>query len=185
MRTSCWSLESSAAATELKRFIAEKCAQVRAETRPPEHPMSPKSSSFFAAAERCDWPGLFDAIAAMHQDLSSFRGDPRYIENEVPQRRFSKLRSSIGGLYAWRAQNIQGPDEKERMLKEADLPFDKRSCSALAARKRCTDTSTFWQAKRAWTMLFWWPRQREGLRRSPGPQASRPSTSRRTSRISR
>src|SRR5262245_6717830 len=66
MRTSFWSLENSDVATELKQFITEKCAQVRAETRAPEHPMSPESSLFFAAAERCDWPGLFDAIAAMH-----------------------------------------------------------------------------------------------------------------------
>ena len=69
MNTSGWSLESSAVAPELKRFIAEKCAQVRAEVRAPEHPMSPESSSFFAAAERCDWPGLFDAIAAMHRAM--------------------------------------------------------------------------------------------------------------------
>lgn len=69
MRTSCWSMESSAAATELKRFIAEKCAQVRAETRSPDHPRSPESSAFFAAAEQCDWPGIFDAIAAMHQAM--------------------------------------------------------------------------------------------------------------------
>src|SRR5262249_29586522 len=79
-----------------------------------------------------DWltveTALLDVVAFvdkvyLKQDLSSFRGDPRYIDNEVPQRRFSKLRSSIGGLYAWRAQNAQGPDEKERMLKEADFAF--------------------------------------------------------------
>src|SRR5262245_37416951 len=69
MRTSCWSLENSAAATELKRFIAEKCSQMRAETRAPDHPMSPESSSFFTAVERRDWPGLFDAIAAMDRTM--------------------------------------------------------------------------------------------------------------------
>jgi hypothetical protein len=57
-------------AAELKRFIAQKCAQVRAETRAPEHPQSPVSSAFFTAAERDDWPGVFDAIAAMRQGTS-------------------------------------------------------------------------------------------------------------------
>lgn len=69
MNASSWSLEHSAVAPELKRFIAEKCAQVRAEPRASEHPMSPESSAFFGAAERCDWPGLFEAIAAMHRAM--------------------------------------------------------------------------------------------------------------------
>ena len=43
----------------------------------------------------------------LNQNLSGFDGDPQYIRNEIPQRSFSKLRSSIGGLYAWRAQNSQ------------------------------------------------------------------------------
>lgn len=57
------------------------------------------------------------------QDLSSFHGDPRYVQNEMPQRSFAKLRSSIGGLYAWRAQNARSTDEKERMLREAEFAF--------------------------------------------------------------
>jgi hypothetical protein len=67
-------MERSAAASELKRFIAEKCAQVRAETRASEHPRSPVSSAFFAAAERGDWPGVFEAIAEMHQAMREGRG---------------------------------------------------------------------------------------------------------------
>ena len=55
------------------------------------------------------------------QDLSDFHGDRHYIQNEVPQRSFSKLRSSIGGLYAWRAQNTQSREDKERMLRAADF----------------------------------------------------------------
>jgi hypothetical protein len=59
----------------------------------------------------------------LEHDLSRFGGDPRYIQNEVRQRPFSKLRSSVGGLYAWRARNTQSADEKERMLREADFAF--------------------------------------------------------------
>ena len=73
MGKSTWSLERSAAASELKRFIADKCAQLRAETRAPEHPQSPVSSAFFAAAERGDWPGVFEAIAQMHQAMREGR----------------------------------------------------------------------------------------------------------------
>ena len=73
MGKSTWSLERSAASSELKRFIAEKCAQVRAEPRAPEHPQSPASSSFFEAAERADWPGVFDAIVEMHRAMREGR----------------------------------------------------------------------------------------------------------------
>jgi hypothetical protein len=59
----------------------------------------------------------------LEQDLSGFRVDQRYLQNEFPQKNFSKLRSTIGGLYAWRAHNAQNPDEKERCLSEADFAF--------------------------------------------------------------
>jgi len=59
----------------------------------------------------------------LERNWSSFRGDPRYIQHEVRQRTFSKLRTAIGGLYAWRAQNTQSLEEKERMHKEADFAF--------------------------------------------------------------
>jgi hypothetical protein len=74
MAISSWSVETSAISAELKRFIAEKCAQVRAETRAAEHPMSPVSKSLFAAAEAGDWRGAFDALATMHQ---GFREEER------------------------------------------------------------------------------------------------------------
>ena len=66
MKSSPWSLEGSAVAAELKRFLAEKCAQVRAETRAPGHAMGAISKSFFTAAENGEWRGVFDSLAAMH-----------------------------------------------------------------------------------------------------------------------
>jgi hypothetical protein len=65
MKAFSWSLQNSAASAELKRFIAEKCAQVRAETRAPEHPMGPDSAALFAAAEQGDWRGVTDSLATM------------------------------------------------------------------------------------------------------------------------
>ena len=67
MNTSPWSLETSAVSTELKRFIAEKCAQVRAETRAPEHAMIPESQALFAAAANGDWRGVVDALDEMRR----------------------------------------------------------------------------------------------------------------------
>jgi hypothetical protein len=59
----------------------------------------------------------------VHGDLDGFTGDPRYVKNHVPQKSFSKLRSAIAGLYAWRAQNSKSTTEKEHMLEEADFAF--------------------------------------------------------------
>jgi len=67
MKNSSWSVEDSAVATELRRFVVEKCAQVRAEPRAPGHPMGAISQSFFTAAENRDWRELFDSLGAMRQ----------------------------------------------------------------------------------------------------------------------
>jgi hypothetical protein len=57
------------------------------------------------------------------QDFSGFTGDPRFVQNAYSHRMFSKLRSSHGGLYAWRLKQAAGAAEKERMVREADFAF--------------------------------------------------------------
>jgi hypothetical protein len=57
------------------------------------------------------------------QDFSGFTGDRRFIQNAYSHRMFSKLRSSLAGLYAWRMQHATGATEKERMAREADFAF--------------------------------------------------------------
>jgi hypothetical protein len=57
------------------------------------------------------------------QNFSGFSGDPRFIQNAYSHRMFSKLRSSHGGLYAWRVKQATGAAEKERMVREADFAF--------------------------------------------------------------
>jgi hypothetical protein len=57
------------------------------------------------------------------QDFSGFTGDPRFIQNAYSHRMFSKLRSSIAGLYAWRLKQATDASEKERMAREADFAF--------------------------------------------------------------
>jgi hypothetical protein len=57
------------------------------------------------------------------KDLSGFTGDPQFVQNESACKMFSKLRSSIAGLYAWRAQHAADADEKKRMNDAADFAF--------------------------------------------------------------
>ena len=57
------------------------------------------------------------------QNLAGFTGDPLFIRDTWAQKAFSKLRSSIGGVYAWRATNTKDPAEQQRMTKEADFAF--------------------------------------------------------------
>jgi hypothetical protein len=59
----------------------------------------------------------------LEKNLKSFKGDPAYAKNEEAQKTFSKLRSSIGGLYVWRAQNAREKSEKMEAQNAADLAF--------------------------------------------------------------
>jgi hypothetical protein len=56
-------------------------------------------------------------------DLSGFAGDPQFVQNEYWCENFSKLRSSIAGLYLWRAQHTADAVEKKRMYDAADFAF--------------------------------------------------------------
>lgn len=56
-------------------------------------------------------------------DFTGFTGDPRFIQNAYSHRTFSKLRSSLAGVYAWRARQTTDTSEKERMNDEADFAF--------------------------------------------------------------
>jgi tetratricopeptide (TPR) repeat protein len=59
----------------------------------------------------------------LQRDFSGFRGDRKFMRDDQAQKAFSKLRSSIGGIYAWRVSNSKSPAEQQRMLKEADFAF--------------------------------------------------------------
>jgi hypothetical protein len=59
----------------------------------------------------------------LRHDLSGFSGDPAFVHNDYASRMFSKFRSSIAGIYMWRAANAAGASEKERMARAADFAF--------------------------------------------------------------
>ena len=63
-----------------------------------------------------------EKVFARH-DFSSFTGDPQFVQNGYSCKIFSKERSSIAGLYAWRAEHAVTGGEKERMTREADFAF--------------------------------------------------------------
>lgn len=68
--------------------------------------------------EVCDWAEK----VYYHHDSSGFKGDPRFIRDDDGQKAFSKLRSSIGGIYQWRADN-HGGAEQERCRREAEFAY--------------------------------------------------------------
>ncbi len=67
--------------------------------------------------------GTFAEKVYLHHDFGGFRGDPAFVENVYSQRMFSKERSSIADLYAWRAKHDNDPVDKQRMDTAADFAF--------------------------------------------------------------
>ena len=59
----------------------------------------------------------------VQRDFDGFSGDEGLIQNDYAKRLFSKLRSSIGGVYAWRAAHSTDAADAQRMTTEADLAF--------------------------------------------------------------
>jgi hypothetical protein len=69
--------------------------------------------------EICDFSDKY----GLGKHLEGYPGDKSFAENESARKTFSKLRSSIGGLYAWRAEHAKDADERNRMYRAADLAF--------------------------------------------------------------
>src|SRR5208337_164679 len=59
----------------------------------------------------------------VRHDLKAFTGDQSFATNAAAQKAFSKLRSSIGGVYVWRYEHGDTAAEKTRMAAEADYAF--------------------------------------------------------------
>ena len=69
--------------------------------------------------EVCDFAFKY----GLGKQLAGYKGDKDFAANDEARKSFSKLRSAIGGLYAWRAQNAADPDERRRMYEAADYAF--------------------------------------------------------------
>ncbi|HVM48231.1 MAG TPA: DUF2723 domain-containing protein [Candidatus Acidoferrum sp.] len=73
----------------------------------------------------CDWIEK----TYLRWDLTGFTGDRKFLHDDDAQKSFSKLRSSIGGVYAWRLTQApaeyrpKSNAEYQRLLREADFTF--------------------------------------------------------------
>lgn len=73
--------------------------------------------------------GFVDRVY-VHKNPKGFAGDPLFIRNKYSQMIFSKLRSSIAGVYAWRLSSNAPAEfkpetdaERQRLVHETDLAF--------------------------------------------------------------
>ncbi len=69
--------------------------------------------------EICDFSDRY----GLGKHLDGYKGDKNFAENMSARKTFSKLRTSIGGLYAWRAEHSMDTEERNRMYDAADLAF--------------------------------------------------------------
>ena len=58
-----------------------------------------------------------------NKELGDYKSDTKFVRNDSACKTYSKLRSSIAGVYAWRAKSSTSPDEKQRMARAADFAF--------------------------------------------------------------
>ncbi len=70
----------------------------------------------------------------LRHDYSDFKGDRKFIRDDNAQKAFSKLRSSIGGIYSWRLGYMgidlpanfraqKNPEEHQRVIRETEFAF--------------------------------------------------------------
>jgi tetratricopeptide (TPR) repeat protein len=70
----------------------------------------------------------------LHRDATGFAGSQKFIRDDHAQQAFSKLRSSIAGLYAWRLGTLaqvptpseylpQNETDRQNLVREADFAF--------------------------------------------------------------
>lgn len=60
----------------------------------------------------------------LRRDFAGFNGDRKFVRDDQAQKAFSKLRSAIAGMYAWRLANARpGSPEQHLMLREAEFAF--------------------------------------------------------------
>ena len=59
----------------------------------------------------------------LKHDLSGFKGDPQFIQNNHATLMFSLPRSAIADLYVWRLNHAASESDRKRMTNEADFAF--------------------------------------------------------------
>ena len=59
----------------------------------------------------------------LRKNMDGFNGDRAFVKNDKVNKCFSKQRSAIAGVYAWRADHAGDAEERNRMRAAADLAF--------------------------------------------------------------
>ena len=60
----------------------------------------------------------------LRRELTGYNGDPRFLRNQQAQKGFSKLRGSIGNVYAWRMRlSPVGSELRKRYAREAEYAY--------------------------------------------------------------
>jgi tetratricopeptide (TPR) repeat protein len=75
----------------------------------------------------------------VNKDYRGFTGDPRFVRDEDGQKAFSKLRSSIAGVYAWRVANqtaARAADIEARQMRQPGVPLSAEDRRALEVHNR-------------------------------------------------
>jgi len=75
----------------------------------------------------------------VNKDYRGFKGDPRFVRDEDGQKAFSKLRSSIAGVYAWRVANQtagRAADIEMRQARQPGVPLSADDRRALEVHNR-------------------------------------------------
>ena len=85
--------------------------------------MAPMIGDWLKPGTSLDDVTNFATKVYVNHDLSGFTGDEDFVRDEFFQKAFSKERSAIAGLYAWRAGQATDPAEKKRMEDAADFAF--------------------------------------------------------------
>ena len=83
----------------------------------------------------------------LRRDFSGFKGDRKFIRDSDAQKSFSKLRSSIGGIYAWRLSPQCPPEYRPKTNEQSNACSGKPTSRSarrlpfvLTARKPCSAT---------------------------------------------
>ena len=78
----------------------------------------------------------------VRKDLTTFLGDLAFVRSDNAPKMYSKLRSSIAGIYNWRIEHSGSSAEKQRIIERPISLFGRPSLSAPSAPKRSSATPT-------------------------------------------
>lgn len=85
--------------------------------------LEPKIGGWFTNEATVKNVAAFVKKIFIQYDYTGFTGDIQFVQNVYSCKMFSKERSSIAALYAWRAGHSTNDSEKQRMVTAADFAF--------------------------------------------------------------